>query len=180
MVAQKKLRQRKSEAYYRRRDFCMTERIRVRIEKEIPDELKRWRQYRMSFQDEDLSDDELDSLIKEASLRDEKVELKYYPAQYFIPLPKVVSKHIKIAGLQECKEKFAFTEPELLEMRARLAMDPAYYKCGYVFTGDEILLAGLYRLHNPNKLGDEGACILLRSLCVASASGCRSRAGAAR
>ena len=59
----------------------MTERIRVRITKDIPEELRRWREYRRSCMEEDLSDDELDCLVKEAALVYEKEELKYYPPQ---------------------------------------------------------------------------------------------------
>ena len=154
-MAREKRRQRRKEAYYRRRHFCRTMRDEVRLLKEIPDELNRLRLQRALCDD---SDDEFDSLIGEALLAEEVRKLTFYPVEYFIPLPKVSQKGISIRNFPDelCLGTFAFTKPQLLRMREGLLFDDRYSARGYCYSGDEILLAGLYRMHNSTTLGDKG------------------------
>ena len=111
----------------------MNERDRIRIQYEIPAKIRLTKIKELLADD---SDEELDCLIEAVTLRAESEQLRHFQEEYFMPLPKVYSSHISIARLSnECKENFAFTKPELVEMRMRLLFDDQYSSRGYIFTG---------------------------------------------
>ncbi len=127
----------------------MNERDRIRLKEEIPSAIKLEKLKRLIEDDEESV---LDSVIKELILRREAYILCHFAVEYFIPLPKVVDKKISIAGItsETCETMFGFTKGQLLRMRLNLSIPETFISNRCSFTGDEILLAGLFRLHSPN------------------------------
>ena len=75
-------------------------------------------------------------------------------------IPKIINNHLTIDELEEVNimQNFRFrNKDQLHRLHIGLKFGEIYRDdVGNVFSGEEILLAGLYRLHSVNILGDEG------------------------
>ena len=78
--------------------------------------------------------------------------------ELFEPLPKIRNRHVTINGLQdaECYCFFRFRKQQLNFLKIGLQFPEEMTVEGNHFSGEEILLAGLFRIAAPNRFGDAG------------------------
>ena len=158
------LKQRIKELSVRRRTFGETALDRVHA-KEIEKMLISVQQIKnnlltnySSDLDEDLEDlDELEMLLL----------LRYYDVKYttpgsYDPLPRLTNRHLTIAALStlnvDIPVTFRFRNADQLHRVFIGYQFPAQFTSTYrhSFQGEEVFLAGLYRLHHVNVFGDIG------------------------
>lgn len=76
---------------------------------------------------------------------------------FYLPLPLIANKHVTIDSLSDFQicEWFRFRNKDQLHRLYAGFRFPMRFKInGYVFSGEEILLCGLFRLHSVNTFGD--------------------------
>jgi hypothetical protein len=109
----------------------------------------------VEIDDEDMYDDLEGVIINLIS----KKSILAVPGGLITPLPKVLSKNVTIDSLVEndILQNFRFrNKAQLKDLLKGLDFDDFYRDFqNHVFTGEEILLSGLFRLHAKNNLGDE-------------------------
>lgn len=110
----------------------------------------------------DEYDDDLEDLDDfERYLLQKYYDIKFAHPAAFDPLPRIQIRHLTIAGLVTLNVDvclhFRFRDIEQLGRVYQGFRFPPKFTCnGYKFSGEEVFLAGLYRLHRPNVLGDIG------------------------
>ena len=82
------------------------------------------------------------------------------PPELNEPLDQIKRTHVRIEHLEDADVPglFRFDNKEQLQHLKKAFCFPERMetRSGHVFHGEEVLLAGLYRLHTPNVLGDAG------------------------
>jgi hypothetical protein len=143
-----------SEYYYRRRVFGLSALDQVRI-KEWEDVLLMSEALYGSSSD---SDDEIVDMFQEYAAY-QIANLESVGAEFYEPLPVIVDQHLLIRMVKESEvqQLFGFRSTEqLTQLFQGLEFPVTFNSNGCVFSGESILLAGLYRLHSVNRFGDDG------------------------
>ena len=153
----------KKELNYRKRCFGMTSLDRIQVAHKLKS-IGRLQNIALRIGDDSGSDmDEIcgDLMILQELIREEIREIEEMDPRMGDPLPRIERKYRTIDSFEETdvRQLFRFESRDQLHTLCQgfqFPLEMVYGCCGNKFSGEEVLLCGIYRIHCNNTLGDAG------------------------